>query len=77
MVESAEDGLCNDVAKPVDRTKKRRVLSQSEMRPEMVVIGSIGLENLTQVGLAKDHYVIQAFSTDRANQPLGMPILPG
>src|SRR6267154_5271961 len=77
MMESAEDGLCNDVTKPVDRTRKRRVLSQSEMRPDMVVIGSISLENLTQVGLAKDHDVIQAFSTDRANQPLGMPILPG
>ena len=47
------------------------------MRPDLVVIGSISLENLTQVGLAKDHYVIQASSTDRANQPLGMPILPG
>src|SRR5258708_27108 len=72
-----EDGLCNDVTKPVDRTRKRRVLSQSEMRPDMVVIGSISLENLTQMGLAKDDDVIQAFSTDRANQPLGMPILPG
>jgi 4-alpha-glucanotransferase len=77
MMESAEDGLCNDVTKAVDRTRKRRVLSQSEMRPDMVVIGSISLENLTQMGLAKDHDVIQAFSTDRANQPLGMPILPG
>src|SRR3979409_1127976 len=47
------------------------------MRPEIVVIGAIGLEDLTQVGLAKDHDVIQAFSTDRANQPLRMPILPG
>ncbi len=47
------------------------------MRPDMVVIGSISLENLTQMGLAKDDDVIQAFSTDRANQPLGMPILPG
>ena len=77
MMESAEDGLCNDVTKPVDRTRKRRVLSQSEMRPDMVVIGSISLENLTQMGLAKDDDVIRAFSTDRANQPLDMPILPG
>jgi hypothetical protein len=47
------------------------------MRPDMVVIGSISLENLTQMDLAKDDDVIQAFSTDRANQPLGMPVLPG
>ena len=77
MMESAEDGLCHDVTKPVDRTRKRRVLSQSEMCPDMVVIGSISLEDQTQMGFAKDHDVIRAFSTDRANQPLGMPILPG
>jgi hypothetical protein len=77
MVESTKDGLCNDVTKPVDRARKRRVLGQSEMGPDMVIVGSIYLENLTQVGLAKDDDVIQAFSTDRANQPLGMPILPG
>jgi hypothetical protein len=43
----------------------------------MVVVGGIGLEDLTQVALAKDHDVIQAFSTDLANQPLRMPILRG
>jgi hypothetical protein len=37
MVESAEDGLCNDFTKPVDRARNRRILSQSEMCPEMVV----------------------------------------
>jgi hypothetical protein len=46
------------------------------MRPDMVVIGCISLENLTQTGLAKDDDVMQAFSTDRANQPLGVPIRP-
>ena len=47
------------------------------MRPDIVVIGGVGLEDLTQVGFAKDDDVIQAFSTDRANQPLRMSILPG
>jgi hypothetical protein len=47
------------------------------MRPDLVVVGGIGLEDLTQVGFTQDHDVIQAFSTDRADQPLGMPILPG
>jgi hypothetical protein len=53
MVESAEDGLCNDVTIPVDRARKRRVLSQSEMCQDIVVVGSICLEDLTQMGLAK------------------------
>src|ERR1700722_1343671 len=77
MMESAEDGLCNDLTKPVDWARNRRILSQSEMRPNIIVVGGISLENLTQMGLAKDDDVVQAFSTDRANQPLGMPILPG
>ena len=47
------------------------------MRPDIVVIGGIGLEDLAQVGFAKDDDVIQTFSADRANQPLRMPILPG
>jgi hypothetical protein len=47
------------------------------MRPDIIVVVAIGLEDLAQVGLAKDDEVIQTFSTDRANQPLRMPILPG
>jgi hypothetical protein len=31
----------------------------------------------TQTGLAEDDDVIEAFPTDRADQPLRMPILPG
>ena len=46
------------------------------MRPDIIVVVGIGLEDLAQVGLAKDDEVIQAFSTDRANQPLGVPIRP-
>ena len=45
------------------------------MRPDIVVIGGIGLEDLAQVGFAKDDDMIQAFSPDRANQPFRMPII--
>ena len=46
------------------------------MCPDTVVVRSINLEDLTEVGLAKDHDVIQTLSTDRAGQPLRMAILP-
>jgi hypothetical protein len=72
MMESAEDGLCNDVTKAVDRTRKRRVLSQSEMRPDLVVIGSISLENLTQMGLAKDDDVESVRITAGWNLAIGL-----
>ena len=47
------------------------------MRPDTIVVAGIGLEDLTQVGLAKDDDVIQAFSSDRADEPFDMSILPG
>jgi hypothetical protein len=47
------------------------------MRPDIVVMGSICLEDLAQVGFATDDDVIQTFSADRANQSLRMPILQG
>ena len=47
------------------------------MRPDTVVVAGIGLEHLSQVGLAKDDNVIQAFSSDRADEPFDMSILPG
>ena len=47
------------------------------MSADSVVVGGIGIEDLTQVGFAPNHDVIQAFSADRADEPLRMTILPG
>jgi hypothetical protein len=55
---SAEDGPSSDVTEPLDGTKQRRILGQSKMWPDMVVVGSIGLEDPAQVALAQDHDVI-------------------
>src|SRR5215475_937458 len=52
-------------------------LGQGKMRPNLIVIASIGLEDSAQVVFPQNHDVIQALSTDRADQPLRMPILPG
>ena len=66
VMKSAEDRPRGDVTESLNRTNKRCILTQGLMRPDMVLVSSIYLENLTQVGLAKDDDVIQAFSTDRA-----------
>ena len=55
----------------------RRILVQGQMRSEFVVIASVGRKDSTQMGLAEDDDVIEAFPADRADQPLRMPILPG
>jgi hypothetical protein len=46
------------------------------MRSVFVVITDVGTKNSTQVDVAEDDDVIEAFPADRANQPLRMPILP-
>ena len=58
MMETAEDGLCSDVTESLDGTKHRRILGQSKMWSDMVVVGSIGLEDPAQMA------VDRAFGSD-------------
>jgi hypothetical protein len=46
------------------------------MRSETVVVAGVGREGPAQLGLAEDDDVIEAFPADRADQSLGMPVLP-
>jgi len=46
------------------------------MRPDLIVVIGIGRKDTAQVGLAPDHNVVQALPTDRADQPLGISVLP-
>ncbi len=41
-----------------------------------IVIPQVRKQNLAQMPLAKDHNVIKAFASDRADQALAMSILP-
>jgi hypothetical protein len=47
------------------------------MRSEFVVIAGVVSKDSTQVGVAEDDDVIEAFPADRADQSLRMPVLPG
>jgi hypothetical protein len=46
------------------------------MRPDVIILGDIGSKDPAQVGLTEDDDVIEAFPSDRTDQPLCMPILP-
>lgn len=54
----------------------RRILTQRQVGPEFIVTVGVGLKDPAQMGLAEDDDVIEAFATDRADQPLRMPVLP-
>ena len=77
MMKSAEDWLRGDPADPLDRPMARRILIQGQMRSEFVVIAGVGGKDSTQMGVAENDDVIEAFPADRADQPLRTPILPG
>jgi hypothetical protein len=47
------------------------------MHPDIVVIVAVSPEDPAQMGFAEDDDVIEAFATDRTDQSLRMPVLPG
>ena len=77
MVKAAEDRPWGDLTAPLDRPVCWRILVQGQMCSEPVIIDRVGSKDSTQMGVAKDDDVIEAFPADRADQPLRMPVLPG
>src|SRR5260370_34601136 len=77
MMKAAEDRPSGHLAEPLDRPVGRRILVQGQMCSEFVVIVDIGRKDAAQTGLAQHDDLIQAFPSDRSDQSLGMPILPG
>ena len=76
MVKSTKDWLNSKLAKALDRPMARRILAQGQMRSQFVVVAGVGREDPSQMGLAEDNEVIEAFPADRTHQSLRMPILP-
>src|SRR4029077_20901122 len=53
------------------------VLAQRQMCASLVVIAHIRSQNLPQVGLAGHDHMVEAFPSDRTDEPLDISILPG
>lgn len=70
---AAEDRPGNKLAEPIDRPTVRRILIQSQMRPDFIIIAGIP----AQVDLSKDDDVIEAFTADRVDQSLPTSVLGG
>src|SRR4051794_2239978 len=72
MMKAAEDRLSSELTEPLDRPMARRFLIQGQMRSDSVVIAGVGRKDSTQMGVAEDDDVIEAFAADRADQSLRM-----
>ena len=47
------------------------------MRPDVIVIARVRLQNLAQMHLAQDNDVVYTLTPDRSDQPFGKAVLPG
>src|SRR6267378_1494988 len=52
------------------------VLSEPEMRASLVIVAEVTCQDAAQVSFPENENMIQAFASDRANEPLREGILP-
>ena len=64
MMKSAENGPHSKPAQPLGRPMTRRILAQSQMRADVVVIAGVSHQDPTQMALTEDDDVIEAFPAD-------------
>jgi hypothetical protein len=77
VMKSAQNGARTNDTGALYRARHRRIFVQGPMRSETVVIVSVGFQDLTQMRLATDDYVIDTLAPDRSDKPFAKAILPG
>jgi hypothetical protein len=61
----------------LDRSADRRIFVQREVRSRIFVVLEIVFQDAAQSGFIEDDDVVQAFATNRTEQPLDIRIWPG
>jgi len=77
VMKSTKNRPNNELPEPLGRPMTRRIFVRGKMCSTFVVVAGVGRKNLAQMGLAQYNDVIAAFTVDRAENSLGMPVLPG
>jgi hypothetical protein len=77
MVKAAEKRSRCDGAKTLGDAMERGVLGQGSMSSLLGVVARVGGQDPAQVHVAEDHDVVQAFSSDRADEAFDVSVLPG
>jgi hypothetical protein len=76
MMKSTKDRVRFNAPGRLNRTGDRRIFIQCPVRPDLVVIAGISLQDPAQVRLAQDDDMVDALAPDRSNQSFGKAILP-
>ena len=79
MMETSDHRLGDDdtVSGRLRRSAIRRIPAQPLVRPRAVVVAEEIADESQQVPFAEDNDVIQALAAERADEPLGVGVLPG
>ena len=76
-MKSAQDGKRPDHTGSLNRARYGRILTEGQVRPRLVIVASVRLQNPAQMRLAQDNGVVQKLTPDRSDQPFDDAILPG
>jgi hypothetical protein len=76
MMQPAQNWQRDDVANRLGTSEARGVIAQRQVGPDLVVVGGVRFQDATQVRLARYHQVVEAFTTNRADEPFDVSVLP-
>jgi hypothetical protein len=68
MVKSAQHGISDDDAAPLDWPTVWSVLVNSELSPRRVVICGVCLQDMPKMCLTPDDHMVEAFTADRPDR---------
>ena len=72
MVKAAQDGHRYDAPERLHRSAERCILTEGQVRADTVAVAGVGLQHAAKMHFAKYYEVVEAFPTDRADEPLYM-----
>ena len=75
-MEATESWSRNDPTEPLDRTMDWSILAQRQMSASLVVEAHIRQQDSPQVSFPEDDHRVEAFSSDRTDEPFNVSILP-
>ena len=76
-MEAAEYRSRYNPPEPLDWSMDRSVLAQRQMSAGLIVVGHIRLQDLPHVGFPEDDHMVEAFPSDRPDQPLNVLFYQG
>ena len=77
VMQAAHLGYRDDFPLCVDCLGLRRILLQGQMRSRLMIVRKVVLQYLSKVSWSQNHNVVQALASNRIDEALSEPVLPG